>query len=199
MRGTWVKRVLVCALAIAGGLVMGEGPVQAEGKARKPAAGAAAAQAAPGAASTPSGAASSAAGGKELPPQTILPPGLFLFQTRTRDGSCNDAPRTGYVTSAIATLDGVPGSRTMTMQLLNSKYWPTWTLTISADNAIIGSANMNGAKDDSAGSSRFEMRERKDRDRYQGIGSRNYNATIDGKPTRCTLNYDVLLKPLTST
>jgi hypothetical protein len=130
----------------------------------------------------------------DLPPQAILPPGLFLFQTRTRDGSCNDAPRTGYVTSAVATLDGVPGSRSMTMQLLNSKYWPTWTLTVSEDNTITGTANMNGAKDDAAGSSRFEIRARKDR--YQGVGSRSYNSVVDGKTTRCTLNYDALLKPL---
>lgn len=130
----------------------------------------------------------------ELPPQTILPPGLFLFQTRTRDGTCNDAPRTGYVTSAVATLDGVPGSRTMTMKLLNSQYWPTWTLTIAKDDAIVGTANMKGAKDDREGGSRFEIRAKKDR--YQGIGSRSYNSVVDGKPTRCTLNYDALLKPL---
>jgi hypothetical protein len=134
---------------------------------------------------------------QQAPPekqQAILPPGLFLFQTRTRDGSCNDAPRTGYVTSAVATLDGVPGSRTMTMQLLNSKYWPTWTLTVTEDNAIIGTANMNGAKDDAAGSSRFEIRAKKDR--YQGVGARSYNSVVAGKTTRCTLNYDALLKPL---
>ena len=131
---------------------------------------------------------------KELKPQTILPPGLYLFQTRTRDGSCNDAPRTGYVTSAVATLDGVPGSRTMTMQLLSSKYWPTWTLTVLEDDTIIGTANMGGAKDDTAGSSRFEIREKKDR--YQGVGSRSYNSSAEGKQVRCTLNYDALLKPL---
>jgi hypothetical protein len=130
----------------------------------------------------------------ELPPQTVLAPGLYLFQTRTRDGSCNDAQRTGYVTSAVATLDGVPGSRTMTMQLLNSKYWPTWTLSIALDGAIAGSANMNGAKDDQAGSSHFELRAKKER--YQGTGARSYNSIADGKPTRCTLNYDALLKPL---
>jgi hypothetical protein len=130
----------------------------------------------------------------DLSPQKILPPGLFLFQTRTRDGTCNDAPRTGYVTSAIATLDGVPGSRTMTMQLLNSKYWPTWTLTVTDDNTIIGTANMKGAKDDSEGGSRFEIRSKKDR--YQGVGARSYNSVVDGKTTRCTLNYDALLKPL---
>jgi hypothetical protein len=131
---------------------------------------------------------------EELPPQTILPPGLYLFQTRTRDGTCNDAPRTGYVTSAVATMDGVPGSRSMTMLLLNSKYWPTWTLTVNADDSIVGTANMGGGKDDTNGSSRFEIRAKKDR--YQGVGSRTYNSKVDGKTTRCTLNYDALLKPL---
>ena len=130
----------------------------------------------------------------DLPPQTILPPGMYLYQTRTRDGSCNDAPRTGYVTSAIATLDGVPGSRTMTMQLLNSKYWPTWTLNVTMDNAISGSANMGGAKDDAGGSSKFELRRKKDR--YQGVGSRSYPSKVDGQTVRCTLNYDALLKPI---
>lgn len=137
---------------------------------------------------------SSAQATPELPPQTILAPGLYLFQTRTRDGSCNDAQRTGYVTSAVATLDGVPGARTMTMQLLNSKYWPSWTLTIAMDGAIAGSAFMNGAKDDKAGGSTFELRSKKDR--YQGTGSRSYNSVVDGKTVRCTLNYDALLKAL---
>lgn len=130
----------------------------------------------------------------DLPPQTVLMPGLYLFQTRTRDGTCNDAPRTGYVTSAVATLDGVPGSRTMTMQLLNSKYWPTWTLTIAADGSITGNANMGGAKDDTNGASNFEIRAKKGR--FQGIGARTYPATIEGTPVRCTLNYDALLKAL---
>ena len=121
-------------------------------------------------------------------------PGLYLFQTRTRDGTCNDAPRTGYITSAVATLDGVPGSRTMTMQLLSSKYWPSWTLTIAADGSISGSAIMGGAKDESAGVSRFEIKAKKDR--FQGVGARSYPSTADGKPVRCTLNYDALLKPL---
>jgi hypothetical protein len=129
-----------------------------------------------------------------LPPQKVLAPGLYLFQTRTRDGTCNDAPRTGFVTSAVATLDGVPGSRTMTLKLLNSKYWPTWTLSVNADNVITGDAFMNGAKDDSAGSSHFELREKKDR--FQGVGARSYNSTDAGKPVRCTLNYDALLKPM---
>jgi hypothetical protein len=130
----------------------------------------------------------------ELPPQTVLMPGLYLFQTRTRDGSCNDAPRTGYVTSAVATLDGVPGSRTMTMQLLSSKYWPTWTLTVAADGSISGTANMGGAKDEANGVSKFEIKAKKER--FQGVGTRTYPSTADGKQVRCTLNYDALLKLL---
>jgi hypothetical protein len=130
----------------------------------------------------------------EPPPQTILPPGLYLFQTRTRDGTCPDAPRTGYVTSAVATLDGVPGSRTMTMQLLSSKYWPTWQLEVSLKDVITGNANMMGAKDDTNGSTRFEISAKKDR--FQGVGARTYPSKVDGQPVRCTLNYDVLLKPI---
>lgn len=134
------------------------------------------------------------AGVGELPPQTLLLPGLYLFQTRTRSGTCNDAPRTGFITSAMATMDGVPGSRTLTMQLTSSKYWPTWTLNIAADGTIIGSANMGGAKDDSKGSSRFELRAKKER--FQGVGSRRYPNPNDASAAWCTLEYDVLLKPL---
>ena len=126
--------------------------------------------------------------------QTILPPGLYLLQTRTRDGSCADAPRTGYVTSTVATLDGVPGSRMMTLQVLNSKYWPTWTLTVSANDVIMGDAIMFGGEDKNAGTSHFELSQKKDR--FQGIGSRSYPSKIGGKTLRCTLNYDVLLKPI---
>jgi hypothetical protein len=127
-------------------------------------------------------------------PQSVLPPGLYLFQTRTREGNCPDATRTGYVTSAVATLDGVPGARSMTMQLLNSKYWPTWNLTVGADDAIQGEAYRNGGKDPAAGVSRFDLRRKKDR--FQGVGARTYSQVVDGKMTECVLHYDALLKPL---
>jgi len=135
-----------------------------------------------------------AAQAPEIKPQTILPPGLYLFQTRTREGTCNDAPRTGYVTSAIATLDGVPGSRVMTLQLLNSKYWPTWTLTVTEKDLIVGTAIMGGGKDESAGTSRFELSPKKDR--FQGVGTRTYPSKVAGETVSCTLSYDALLKPL---
>jgi hypothetical protein len=80
------------------------------------------------------------------------------------------------------------------MQLLSSKYWPTWQLTISPDGVITGAANMLGAKDDSNGSSRFELRTKKER--FQGTGGRSYPGQIEGKATRCLLNYDALLKPM---
>ncbi len=130
----------------------------------------------------------------EIKPQTILPPGLYLFQTRTREGTCNDAPRTGYVTSAVATLDGVPGSRVMTLQLLSSKYWPTWTLTVTEKDLIVGTAIMGGGKDESAGTSRFELTSKKDR--FQGVGTRTYPSKVAGETVSCTLSYDALLKPL---
>jgi hypothetical protein len=147
----------------------------------------------------PGAAAAPASGGQaapqpELPPQTLLQPGLYLFQTRTRSGNCNDAPRTGYITSAVATLDGVPGARALTMQLINSKYWPSWSLSVTAEGVILGEAFMAGAKDDSKGSSHFELHAKKER--FQGVGARTYPGLIDGKPARCTLEYDALLKPL---
>lgn len=130
----------------------------------------------------------------QLGEQKVLPPGLFVYQTRTRDGTCPDAPRTGFVRSAIATLDGVPGSRQMTMKLPNSKYWPTWSITITGDNVIIGTANLMGAKDSSRGDVHFELKATKGR--FQGVGYRNYFTKIDGKRRRCTLNFDALLKPM---
>ena len=126
--------------------------------------------------------------------QSILAPGLYLYQTRTRDGTCNDAPRTGYVTSSLATLDGVPGSRTMTMKLPNSPWWPNWQLTITQADSIVGTANMKGAKDKSRGDTYCELRAKKDR--YQGTGTRSYLSTIDGKKVKCKLRFDALLKPL---
>jgi hypothetical protein len=120
--------------------------------------------------------------------QKVLAPGLYLLQTRTRKGSCDDAPRTGYVTSAMATLDGVPGSRQMTLQVMNSKWWPSWSLTVEGEVVIRGSAVMFGGTDPSKGSSSFEIRPYKDR--FQGVGTREYPHGSQ----RCTLDYDVLLK-----
>lgn len=128
------------------------------------------------------------------PEQGVLAPGLYLFQTRTRDGNCPDATRTGYVTSAVATMDGVPGACEMTMQLINSKYWPTWNLSVTAQGVITGTANRNGGKDAALGSSRFELKAKKDR--FQGVGARSYTMEVDGHKKDCVLNYDALLKPL---
>jgi len=130
----------------------------------------------------------------QLGDQKVLPPGLFLYQTRTRDGTCPDAPQTGFVRSAVATLDGVPGSRSMTMKLPNSKYWPTWQISVTGDDTIVGAANMMGAKDNSRGDVHFELKATKGR--FQGVGYRNYLSKVGGKMKRCRLNFDALLKPM---
>jgi hypothetical protein len=84
---------------------------------------------------------------------------------------------------------------TITKHKLKNNNYTTINLTLTQDDAIQGSAFMGGAKDDSGGSSNFELRRKKDR--YQGVGSRTYPSKGEGgQPIRCTLNYDALLKPL---
>jgi len=51
--------------------------------------------------------------------QTVLGPGMYVFQTRTRSATCGDDERTGYVSTFLAPIHGVPGSRTMRMTLEN--------------------------------------------------------------------------------
>ena len=121
--------------------------------------------------------------------QSVLGPGLYLFQTRVKSATCGDADRTGYVHSQVATIDGIPGARKMTMKLPNSKYWPTWDIVVEADGAVGGTAL---TKDKSAVSA-FEVRKKKGR-RFVGKGMRQYNRRIKGKKERCSVEYEALLK-----
>ncbi|MBX3247776.1 MAG: hypothetical protein KF901_11405 [Myxococcales bacterium] len=127
-------------------------------------------------------------------PQTVLGPGLYVFQTRIDHATCGDGERTGYVSSYFAAVDGIPGSRTMQMNLLNSSYWPSWTLTVSPSNAVIGEARMRGQTGPSAGESRFELTF--DRNKFTGQGTRSYDATVNGQRQRCRIGYDALLRKL---
>ena len=124
--------------------------------------------------------------------QTILGPGLYVFQTRTRSASCGDDERTGYVSSFVAPIHGVPGNRTMRMQLLNSPYWSEWRITISAQDAVIGESTMNGQRGASAPRNQFEVR--RDRDRFTGTGTRTYSRTANGRTEQCSVTYDALLR-----
>ncbi len=120
--------------------------------------------------------------------QSVLGPGLYVFQTRTRSATCDDDERTGYVSSFVAAVQGVPGSRSMRMQLVNSPYWSTWTLQIDAQNRVTGESTLDGASGPSAPRNRFEIRV--DRDRFTGTGTRTYARGAQ----QCSVTYDALLR-----
>lgn len=126
--------------------------------------------------------------------QTVLGPGLYVFQTRIDHATCGDGERTGFVSSYFAAVDGIPGSRTMSMSLLNSSFWPTWELTVSSSNAVIGDARMRGQTGPSAGESHFELAH--DGRRFTGRGTRSYDATVNGQRQRCRISYEALLRKL---
>lgn len=120
--------------------------------------------------------------------QRVLGPGVYVFQTRTRSATCDDDERTGYVSSFVAAVQGVPGSRSMRMQLLNSPYWPNWSLQVDAQNRITGDSTLEGASGPSAPRNHFEVTV--DRDRFTGTGTRTY--TRGGQ--QCSVTYDALLR-----
>jgi len=124
--------------------------------------------------------------------QEVLGPGLYIFQTRVRGATCNDDFRTGYVTSFFASVDGVPGERSMQMTLLNSPYWPTWQLKIDPDGQIAGIIKIDGDGPRASRESRFSAK--KDSNRFTGVGSRSYWSQISGQWRRCTVHFDVLLR-----
>ena len=135
----------------------------------------------------------SGASAQEAPgAQSVLGPGLYVFQTRTRAASCADDERTGHVSSFFASNHGVPGSRTMHMGLVNSPYWSTWTLTVGADDSITGDAFLDGSSGPSRPTSHFVVTRRDDR--FTGEGTRTYEAVIEGTRRRCVVTYDALLR-----
>lgn len=124
--------------------------------------------------------------------QTVLGPGLYVFQTRTRDASCKDSEQDGYVLSYFAAIHGVPHATSMGMELTNTPHFKTWTLKVSGNNTVVGDARIGTAAD--APDSHFEVKLEKDR--FKGTGFRTYNGTLDGKKVRCRVNYDALLRRL---
>ncbi len=120
--------------------------------------------------------------------QTVLGPGMYVFQTRTRSASCDDDEATGYVSTFLAPIHGVPGSREMRMTLSNSEYWPTWRITVDAANRILGDATLAGASGPSAPRNHFSVT--RQGDRFTGTGQRTYQA--NGR--ECRVEYDALLR-----
>ena len=124
--------------------------------------------------------------------QTVLGPGLFVFQTRTREATCKDSEQNGYVSSYFAAIDGVPEALSMTMDLINTSYFKSWTLKVVDNVQVIGDSRIGTAAD--APDIHFEVK--LDKDRFKGTGYRTYNGTFEGKKTRCRVNFDALLRRL---
>jgi len=127
-----------------------------------------------------------AARGQET--QGVLGPGLYVFQTRLDEASCEPDSMSGYVTSYFAAIDGTPASTRMTMKLVNSEYWPEWELRIAPDGTIRASAR-NGSLEQSATL-------RPNGSRFTGRGFRTYDKVVDGRRRRCRNEYDALLRKL---
>ncbi|MET0286846.1 MAG: hypothetical protein ABW352_20355 [Polyangiales bacterium] len=121
--------------------------------------------------------------------QSVLGPGLYVFQTRTRGSLCNDSEKDGYVMSFVAAIDGVPGSTTMTMSLVNNPHFSKWSLRVT-DETLAGAAKMGTT----AGGPESHFTATLDGDRWKGTGARTYNSVFEGKPTRCRVDYDALLR-----
>jgi hypothetical protein len=124
--------------------------------------------------------------------QTVLGPGLYVFQTRTRDATCRDSEGDGYVLTFMGAIHGIPHAVSMTMELTNNQHFKTWTLKVNGNSQVIGDSRIGTAAD--APDSHFEVKI--DGDRFKGTGYRSYNGTADGKKVRCRVNYDALLRRL---
>lgn len=124
--------------------------------------------------------------------QTVLGPGLYVFQTRTRDATCKDSEGDGYVLTFLGAIHGIPHAVNMTMELTNNQHFKTWTLKVNGNNQVIGDSRIGTAAD--APDSHFEVK--LEGDRFKGTGFRSYNGTLDGKKMRCRVNYDALLRRL---
>ncbi len=124
--------------------------------------------------------------------QSVLGPGMYVFQTRIRNSTCGDAEADGYVLSFMAAVDGVPGSTEMKMELVNTSYFKSWALKITDGKEVLGESRASNATD--SPESHFEAKW--DKDRFKGTGSRSYMGSVGGKPQRCRVNFDALLRRL---
>ncbi len=120
--------------------------------------------------------------------QEILGPGLYAYQTRVREATCGDDSQTGFVSTFMGSINGIPGSRSMEMKLINNRYWPEWTITVRPDGTVVGAARVSGETREAG----FEVR--RDEGRFVGTGSRTYQTTINGERRNCTVHVDVLLR-----
>lgn len=126
--------------------------------------------------------------------QRVLGPGAYVYQTRLDTATCEDDSNSGYTNSFFAAIDGVPGAANMRMSLVNSQYWPSWTLVVRRDGTVVGDATIRGGEGPNAAHSHFEIQ--RQGDHLRGRGFREYNRTIDGERRRCRNDFDVLVRRL---
>ena len=126
--------------------------------------------------------------------QRVLGPGAYVYQTRLDTASCEDDSNSGLTNSFFAAIDGVPGASSMSMSLVNSQYWPRWTLEVRADGTVVGDATIRGQEGPNAAVSHFEIQRRGDH--LRGRGYREYNQTVAGQRRRCRNDFDVLVRRL---
>ncbi len=122
--------------------------------------------------------------------QAVLGPGLYVFQTRTRTSTCGDAERDGYVLSYFAAINGIPGCAEMAMDLVNTPHFSSWLLAVSPNGTLTGRARIGSAADGPEAHISVKL----EGDRWTGTGGRSYKGTLNGKPTRCRVEYDALLR-----
>lgn len=124
--------------------------------------------------------------------QSLLGPGLYVFQNRLDRATCGDASGSGYVNSYVAAVNGIPGATTMQMALPDSTYWPTWELGITPDGHILGVSQQAGVTGPDRGDSHFDLT--LTGEQFTGRGARSYMSTVNGVRRRCTVEFDTLLR-----
>lgn len=122
----------------------------------------------------------------------MLGPGAYVYQTRLDTATCEDDSNSGFTNSFFAAVDGVPGASDMRMSLVNSEYWPRWTLNVMPNGMVTGDATMRGQTGPNAARSHFEIQRRGDH--LRGRGFREYNQRVGGETRRCRNEFDVLLR-----
>jgi hypothetical protein len=76
------------------------------------------------------------------------------------------------------------------MQLVNTSHFVKWALRISDTGTLTGASKMGTTP----GAPETHFSATLDGDRWKGTGARTYNGVLDGKPTRCRVDYDALLR-----
>lgn len=128
-----------------------------------------------------------------LAKQTMVGPGAYVFQTRVRGATCGDDTKSNLTRTFYASVEGYPGKDNFTMELLNSKYWPSWTLKVVGNKQVFIESVVEQKK--STRESRFTL-DKKKKGVLRGFGYREYDTVIDGQKKRCRVDMEAILRPI---